>query len=101
MEKRRPHYSLTLVQHLAADKALTRFTRVALEGAADLGFDTKTMRAVVMRLSREDFFKSMTTHDDPTIWQDVYRPTVDGVNLYVKLTVYSAENLLVVSFKRR
>ena len=54
-----------------------------------------------MGLSREDFYKSMTTYDDATIWQDVYRPTANGVSLYVKLTIYTAENLLVVSFKRR
>lgn len=101
MEKRRPHYSLTLVQHLATDQALTKFTRVALDGAAELGFNTKTIRAVVMGLNREDFYKSMTTYDDATVWQDVYRPTANGVSLYVKLTVYTAENLLVVSFKRR
>ena len=101
MEKRRPHYQLCVVQQLAADPARSRFTRVALNGAAELGFDTKMMRAVIAGLRREDFYKSMTTHLDTAIWQDVYRPTVAGVGLYVKLTVYALENLLVVSFKRR
>lgn len=101
MEKRRPHHSLAVVQQLATDPARTRFTQSALDGAAELQFDTKTMRAVLTELQRKDFYKSMTTHANSTIWQDVYRPTVDGVQLYVKLTVYEAENLLVVSFKRR
>lgn len=43
----------------------------------------------------------MTTHADATIWQDVYRPTVNGEPMYVKLTVFTEDNLLVVSFKRR
>ena len=101
MEKRRPHYPLAMVQQLAADPARTKFTRVALDGAGELGFDTRMMRTVVTELQREDFYKSMTTHADASIWQDVYRPTVHGVPLYVKLTVYMAENLLIVSFKRR
>jgi motility quorum-sensing regulator/GCU-specific mRNA interferase toxin len=101
MEKRRPHFPLNLVQQLANDPAHTRFTRVALDGAAELGFDTAMIRTVVMGLRREDFYKSMTTYADTAIWQDVYRPTVNGVPLYVKLTVYTEENLLVVSFKRR
>lgn len=101
MEKRRPHYPLTLVQQLAVDMARIRFTSVAIEGAADLGLGTAGMRAVLLALRPQDFYKSMTTHGDATIWQDVYRPVRNGVPLYVKLTVYAAENLLVVSFKRR
>lgn len=101
MEKRRPHYPLPLVQQLAADPARTRFTRVALDGAAELGFDTTKIVAVVTKLRLEDFYKSMTTYADGSIWQDVYRPTVNGTSIYVKVTVYAAENLLVVSFKRR
>jgi motility quorum-sensing regulator / GCU-specific mRNA interferase toxin len=43
----------------------------------------------------------MTTYGDASIWHDVYRPIVNGIPMYIKLTVYAAENLLVVSFKRR
>ncbi len=101
MEKRRPHYPLTLVQQLAADMAHIRFTRVAIEGAVGLGLGTAGIRAVLLTLRPQDFYKSMTTYGDTAIWQDVYRPVRNGVPLYVKLTVYAAENLLVVSFKRR
>ena len=30
--------------------------------------------AVVGALAPSDFYKSMTTHADHTVWQDVYRP---------------------------
>ena len=33
------------------------------------------MLAVVMALTKADFFKSMTSHADHRVWQDVYRPT--------------------------
>jgi len=84
MEKRRSHYPLDLVQKLAADPSTTRFTRIALNEAAELGYNMANMRKVIMSL-----------------WQDVYRPVSGGVQLYVKLTVYAEKNLLVVSFKRR
>lgn len=92
---------LSLVQKLVNDLSRTRFTRVALDGATELGFDTEGMQGVILSLSREEFYKSMTTYADSGVWQDVYRPTRRGIPLYVKVTVYEAENLVVVSFKRR
>jgi motility quorum-sensing regulator/GCU-specific mRNA interferase toxin len=44
-----------------------------------------------------DFYKSMTTHDDHRVWQDVYRPTTPAGEVYLKLTV--VDDVLVVSFK--
>ena len=41
--------------------------------------------------------KSMTTHADHTIWQDVYHPRTSAGDVYLKLTVI--EDLLIVSFK--
>ena len=53
--------------------------------------------AVVGALTARDFHKSMTTHANHTIWQDVYRPWTSVGQLYVKLTVL--DDVLVVSFK--
>jgi len=39
-----------------------------------LGFGYSEMLAVVLALKPADFYKSMTTYADHTIWQDVYRP---------------------------
>ena len=50
-----------------------------------------------MALTRRDFRKSMTTHADHRIWQDVYCPATSVGDVYVKLTVI--EDVLVVSFK--
>ena len=44
-----------------------------------------------------DFYKSMTTHADHRIWQDVDHPTTAAGDVYLKLTV--ADDVLVVSFK--
>jgi motility quorum-sensing regulator / GCU-specific mRNA interferase toxin len=55
------------------------------------------MYQVVLSLSIRDFFKSMTTHEDHRIWQDVYRPMTSKGAVYLKLTVI--EDVLIVSFK--
>ena len=55
------------------------------------------MIAVVMALTQADFHKSMTTHADHKIWQDVYRPITSVGEVYLKLTVI--DDVLIVSFK--
>jgi motility quorum-sensing regulator/GCU-specific mRNA interferase toxin len=57
------------------------------------------MLAVVTGLVPHDFYKSMTTHANHTIWQDVYRPVTRYGGIYLKLTVI--DDLLIVSFKER
>jgi motility quorum-sensing regulator/GCU-specific mRNA interferase toxin len=72
-------------------------TKTAREGAAALGIDFDDMIAVVMALTPADFYKSMTTHADHQLWQDVYRLTTTVGKIYLKLTVI--DDVLIVSFK--
>ena len=74
-----------------------RITLSALAGGAALGFDADGIVSVVMDLTPMDFYKSMTTHADHRIWQDVYRPETSAGAVYLKLTV--VDEVLVVSFK--
>lgn len=46
-----------------------------------------------------DLDKSMTSHLDHTIWQDVYKPTVGKTELYVKFTVDRQGQYFLISFK--
>jgi motility quorum-sensing regulator/GCU-specific mRNA interferase toxin len=55
------------------------------------------MLDVVMALTPADFYKSMSTHADYTVWQDVYRPCTRAGDVYLKLTVI--DDALIVSFK--
>lgn len=66
-------------------------------GGAALGFDFQGIVAVVLVLTPKDFYKSMTTHADHRVWQDVYRPTTPAGEVYLKLTV--VQDVLIVSFK--
>jgi len=96
VEKATPHYKLPVIKTLV-EAGKVRSTQSALAGAAALGFDFAGVIAVIMSLTPKDFFKSMTTHADHRIWQDVYRPVTDAGEVYLKLTV--VDELLIVSFK--
>jgi motility quorum-sensing regulator / GCU-specific mRNA interferase toxin len=96
MEKSTPHCKLAVVKALLA-KGQVKATFSALTGAAALGFDFDGIVGVLMALTSADFTKSMTTHADHKVWQDVYRPTTAAGVVYLKLTV--VQDVLIVSFK--
>jgi motility quorum-sensing regulator / GCU-specific mRNA interferase toxin len=96
MEKSVPHCKLTIVKALV-EAGKVRATRSARLGATALGMELADMLAVVSALTTADLFKSMTTFDDHTIWQDVYRPSTQAGDVYLKLTVI--DDVLIVSFK--
>jgi len=96
MEKSTPHCKLSKVKALI-EVGKVRFTGSALAGGAALGLDFEGIVGVVMTLVPSDFYKSMTTHADHRIWQDVYRPNTPVGEVYLKLTVI--DDVLIVSFK--
>ena len=96
MEKPVPHCKLALVKSLVK-VGKVRTTQTARAGATTLGLEFSDMLDVVMALAPADFYKSMTTHADHTVWQDVYRPRTLAGDVYLKLTVM--DGLLIVSFK--
>ena len=95
MEKRTPHSKLAFVKSLAA-VGKVRATRAAMLGATEMGFELPDMLAAIMALTAADFYKSMTTHADTTIWQDVYRPSTHLGDVDLKLM--GLEEVLSVSF---
>jgi motility quorum-sensing regulator/GCU-specific mRNA interferase toxin len=98
MGKGTPHSKLPVVKALIKADQI-RATASAFSGARALGInDLAGMCAVILALTAADFYKSMTTHADHRVLQDVYRTrTADGVEVYLKLTVI--DGLLIVSFK--
>lgn len=96
MEKRTPHCKLPVIKALIA-AGKVRATVSALAGGAALGLNFKQIIGVVQALTPRDFYKSMTTHADHRIWQDVYRPKTSAGDVYIKLTVI--DDVLIVSFK--
>ncbi|MDP3331148.1 MAG: type II toxin-antitoxin system MqsR family toxin, partial [Methylococcaceae bacterium] len=94
MEKQTPHCKLSVIKTMIS-AGKVRTTRTAREGATALGFDFDGMLTVVMALTQADFYKSMTTHADHRVWQDVYRPMTSTGEVYLKLTV--VDDVLIVS----
>ena len=96
MEKSVPHCRLVIVKTLVS-QGKVRTTFSARRDAVALGLDVQGICSVVAALSELDFYKSMTTHADHRVWQDVYRPTTPAGDVYLKLTVI--DDVLVVAFK--
>lgn len=97
MEKGTPHCKLGVVKALI-EVGKVRATASAYRGARELGIhDLSGMCKVVLALTPNDFYKSMTTHADHRIWQDVYHSRTGGRDAYLKLTVIN--DVLIVSFK--
>lgn len=99
MDKRRPSYALADITAAFADPARLNRSFVSKLGAEALGMDDAEVVATIQALRMADFEKSMTSHADHRIWQDVYRPRVAGTALYVKFTLDAQSALFLISFK--
>ena len=67
----------------SSEQGKVRVTGSARVGAAAWGLELADMLTVLMALTPADFHKSMTTHADHTIWQDVYRPSTPASDVDV------------------
>lgn len=79
-------------------------TGASARGAGELGFDEADIFACVVGLTGAEFYKSMEADARPGFWQDVYRPTYGGIELYVKVQLEGAapdELSVIIQFKRR
>lgn len=97
MEKRTPHYLLAAIQAQMARVEDMNLTFSAQAGIRTAGMARDDALDVVRGLTRADFHKSMTTHKDHRVWQDVYHALWRGKGLYVKFQ--QAGEYFVVSFK--
>jgi motility quorum-sensing regulator/GCU-specific mRNA interferase toxin len=53
--------------------------------------------ATALALTREVFYKSMTSYTDHRSWQDVYHPETTAGKVYLKLTI--KDGVVILSFK--
>ncbi|GBR74954.1 type II toxin-antitoxin system MqsR family toxin [Acidiphilium acidophilum] len=67
-DKRKPTYDLDAFKLAAGGM---RVTIVATRTAAGLGFGRAEIEATIQTIQRTHFYKSMTSHGDHRIWQDV------------------------------
>lgn len=97
MEKFTAHYPLAqiLAQMAAVDDL--NLTLSARDGIRSAGMSHTDALAAVRNLKPKHFYKSMTTHTDHRVWQDVYHGQHQGTALYIKFQ--RAGDYFVVSFK--
>jgi motility quorum-sensing regulator/GCU-specific mRNA interferase toxin len=101
VEKRKPSYSLSEVLAIVMARRVDAFSATALHGAWDLGLSSDEAVAVVLELRQMDFYKSMTTHADHRIWQDVYHADLNsGLQAYIKVTLRE-NGSVVIQFKEK
>ncbi len=98
-EKNRPHYSLRDIKAQMTTVEALNLTGSALDGITDAGMDVDDALEVIQSLKTTMFYKSMTTYANHSVWQDVYRPSWNGLPLYVK--IQRSDEYFVISFKER
>lgn len=99
MEKHKPHYPLKAIQAQMQDVTGLRLTFSAMKDVVRLDWDYAEAVNVVKGLGNGNFYKSMTTHEDHRVWQDVYHAEHFGVELYVKFQC-DVDGYFTISFKR-
>ena len=97
MEKHTPHYPLAEIQAQMTSVHELNLTVSARSGIRSVGMAQSDAVAIVQSLNRKAFYKSMTTHADHRVWQDVYHGLWNGIALYIKFQ--RAGEYFVVSFK--
>jgi motility quorum-sensing regulator / GCU-specific mRNA interferase toxin len=90
---------LKIVKTAFADAARLNRTMTATNGADDLGLDDQAVVDVIAGLTPGDFDKSMRSTINSAVWQDVYKPVFRDRELYVKFTLDTRRELLLISFK--
>jgi motility quorum-sensing regulator/GCU-specific mRNA interferase toxin len=84
MEKRVRTYDLEAIKLAFSTTIKLRVTGSALRDVRAMGFSQQDMVDAIQQLKRADFVKSMTTHADHRVWQDVYNTEFNGYLLYIK-----------------
>ena len=100
MEKRKPHYALGTIKATFVSVRALRITKTAVSCAESLGLALADVVTIIQGMTREQFYKSMTSHADTAIWQDVYHVPHGTIVLYVKFTT-DVDGFLVISFKEK
>lgn len=57
--------------------------------------DTDGIKEVVLDLNQHVFYKSMTTINDMTLWQDVYHPIIACKKSYLKLQIAEGDTVVI------
>jgi motility quorum-sensing regulator / GCU-specific mRNA interferase toxin len=92
---------LSAIQQVVAERRVNAFTATGLVGSAELGLSPDEAVETVLGMRASAFYKSMTTHADHTVWQDVYHVPLKSKRVaYVKVTLRE-NGIVVIQFKEK
>ena len=98
MEKKVSHYPLNQIKKLIRENHYF-VTRTAISTATrDFSFLIEDILNEVLNLEKSDFYKSMTSYSDNTLWQDVYKKKIKHEKVYIKVQIVD-DYSVVISFK--
>jgi motility quorum-sensing regulator/GCU-specific mRNA interferase toxin len=100
MDKFKAHYSLLKIKQLAKAENY-KITATARKTAfEDFSLLENEIIDVILSLEITDLYKSMTSHNDSTLWHDVYLKRIMNTTAYIKLQILD-ENSIIISFKEK
>ena len=100
-DKRTPTYDLASFRAAFSDPNNFNATGTAVLDARALGFLKADMVETIQTMERKHFYKSMTSIDDSSKWQDVYHVPFRDLVLYVKFTEDRVTEFRLLSFKEK
>jgi motility quorum-sensing regulator / GCU-specific mRNA interferase toxin len=101
MDKRKPTYDLASFKAAFSGAEKINATVAALRGARSLGLTVNGMVTVIQAMERKHFYKSTTSNDDHTVWQDVYHVPYDKNIIYTKFIADVVTEFRLLSFKEK
>jgi len=97
-ERRQPAYPLETVR-AAFSAGRFSVTRRVFEHLLHRGWKLETVKACVLALTPEDFYKSQRHVAREGVWLDIYKPVFRGERLYLKFTpLEDGRSFRVLSF---
>lgn len=100
-EKRKPHYNLAELKKLIENEETRHIQPACIRNANRLGISYTEIIEIVLSVSSDAFYKSMTEYEDYKIWQDVYRHRHDDLVLYIKLQKSADAKGVVIQLKEK
>jgi motility quorum-sensing regulator / GCU-specific mRNA interferase toxin len=98
VEKKRAHYSLRKIKDLIKSGNAFVTKKAQYNALESFGFDLERIYQTVLELNNNDFYKSMTSHQNTKLWHDVYKKKMNPNYFYIELQIFEM-NALIISFK--
>ncbi len=100
--KNKAHYPLEEVRRLIEERAVIVSRRNALYPAFELGFSRESVYACILQLTPQNLLKSTEDWREKGLWQDAYRTSFEGEELYIKLQIkhVAGQKVIVTSLHK-